>query len=194
LPCPGAGDEEEVGRNYGRLVTSPEFAALRAIKAAESDQIGNGIDVPALREVLTARIDAVNQGDMRATEGMLMAQAAALQTLFSRLIERASCQSSIQVGEALYRMAFRAQNQSRATLETLSKVKNPPVYAKQANIGTNVQVNNGSRAHGTENQPTQLLTQAHGTTLDTLGTGTTGGIDQAMETVGAVDGTTHGGG
>jgi hypothetical protein len=49
------------------------------------------------------------------------------------------------------RMAMRAQNQCRMTLETLATIKNPPVvYAKQANInnGGQQQVNNGVEPTG----------------------------------------------
>jgi hypothetical protein len=48
------------------------------------------------------------------------------------------------------RLALKAQSQSRATVETLATVKNPPVvYAKQANFAAGAQqVNNGiSPAH-----------------------------------------------
>ena len=44
------------------------------------------------------------------------------------------------------RMAMKAQNQCRMTLETLATIKNPPVvFARQANInnGGQQQVNNG---------------------------------------------------
>lgn len=199
LPCnfPPSATDDDVARGYGKLITSPEFAALRAIKAAESDQIGDGIDVPGLKAVLSEQIQAVNAGDMQSVEGMLVAQAVSLQTVFSRLIERASCQTSIAVGEALYRVALRAQNQSRATLETLSKVKNPPtaVFAKQANISGGHQQINNTPAHAEhQSAQTQLLTQSHGTTLDSIGATTAGGSDQAVEALGEIHRAAHGGG
>lgn len=51
---------------------------------------------------------------------------------------------NLDATEAYLRLALKAQNQSRATLETLSTIKNPPVLiAKQANITTGQrQVNN----------------------------------------------------
>jgi hypothetical protein len=55
----------------------------------------------------------------------------------------------MEAGERYLRLALKAQSQSRATLETLSAIKNPPVvYAKQANIAHGPQqVNNGQTPH-----------------------------------------------
>jgi hypothetical protein len=96
--------------------------------------------------------------------------------------------------EGFMRMALRAQNQCRATLETLATIKNPPVvFAKQANINQgsgNQQVNNGTPApasHAQKNiiQPNELLEVQHGgETLDTSATGTTIRKNQAVEAVG----------
>jgi hypothetical protein len=63
-------------------------------------------------------------------------------------------------------MALRAQNQSRATLETLSAMKNPSVViTKQANISAgHQQVNNvlvDLRQQETQLQPTQLSGEVH---------------------------------
>ena len=99
------------------------------------------------------------------------------------------------------RMALRAQNQCRATLETLSTIKNPPVvFAKQANFANGPQqVNNGATVsvtpvHAGENkiQQNELLTEVqHGETVDTRATGATIGNDPAMETMGEVHRRTH---
>jgi hypothetical protein len=56
--------------------------------------------------------------------------------------------SAAGVIENYMRMAMRAQNQCRMTLETLATIKNPPVvFAKQANInnGGQKQVNKPDR-------------------------------------------------
>lgn len=91
------------------------------------------------------------------------------------------------------RIALKAQNQSRMTLETLAAIKNPPVvFAKQANINQgngNQQVNNGTpapdaRAEKTINQPNELLEVQHGgETLDTRTAGAASGKDKAMAAV-----------
>jgi hypothetical protein len=123
---------------------------------------------------------------------MLINQATALQTLFSRLVERSMGHSHLPNMESLMRMALRAQNQCRMTLETLSTIKNPPiVYARQANVTTGPQqINNGSaapsRAREIENEQSKLLEHNHGERLDPRTEGAAGSIDPALETVGAV--------
>ena len=86
------------------------------------------------------------------------------------------------------RMAFRAQNQCRMTLETLSNIKNPPViFAKQANFsGGHQQINNGlpaSRAEENQNLQSKLLVEAQngGTALDINTTGAAVPINSELE-------------
>jgi hypothetical protein len=128
---------------------------------------------------------------MKLPEAMLMNQAVALQSLFARLTERGIQQDHMPHLEGFMKLALRAQNQCRATLETLATIKNPPViFAKQANINHgNQQVNNGATAPAThteeiKNEPNQLLEVDHGSkTLDTGTTSATGRKDYAMATV-----------
>jgi hypothetical protein len=86
-----------------------------------------------------------------------------------------------------------AQNQARATLETLATIKNPPNLAivKQANIGQAVQVNNGtaptSRAREFENAPNKLLEVIDGERLDVGAATPASRADSALEAVEAID-------
>ena len=101
--------------------------------------------VGALRE----QGEAVNRGDLTGAERMLCAQAVALNAVFSELARRAALNMGEHLGamETYMRLALKAQSQSRATVETLAAIKNPPVvFARQANInnGGQQQVNNGS--------------------------------------------------
>lgn len=119
--------------------------------------------------------------------------------IFGRLVERGMNNDHLPAFEGNMRMALRAQNQCRATLETLAAIKNPPVvFAKQANINHgsgNQQVNNGTPAPDSVNsprteeiksEPNQLLEVQHGSEiLDTRATSATGGKDQAMATLDA---------
>ena len=54
-------------------------------------------------------------------------------------------QTGLRQIEGMMKLALRTQSQSRATIETLSNVKNPRQFitAKQANIAEVQQVNNG---------------------------------------------------
>lgn len=196
VECPIGTTPEETARHYGRLITKPELHAYRIVKAAEEPGLASQIDTPGLMAALKEQIQAVNAGDLRHAEAMLISQATSLQTLFSRLTERAMAQNFLQTMEPLLKLALRCQNQSRQTLETLATVRNPPlVVARQANIGTNVQVNNGTGAPcagKNENEQTQLLSEGHGTTMDSSGATAPIGIDSAVETVGALDRTAHG--
>lgn len=93
--------------------------------------------------------EAINRGDLTAAERMLNAQAVALNAIFGELARRAALNMGTHLGatESYLRLALKAQSQSRATVETLAAIKNPPVvFARQANInnGGQQQVNNGA--------------------------------------------------
>lgn len=102
-------------------------------------------DMVALTKTLAESMKPVLQGDMNACEAMLFSQATALQAIFMNLSLKAAKQEYLTHHESFLRLALKAQNQCRATLETLSAIKNPSyVFAKQANIAHGMQqVNNG---------------------------------------------------
>ena len=188
--------KEEQAREYARMMVSPELAAYRVLSSADSMgsmvKMWGGIDVPSLTDVLRDQAAAVNRGELNHIEAMLMNQATALQSLYARLTERAMGQDHMPNFEGFMRMALRAQNQCRATLETLAAIKNPPVvFAKQANINQgngNQQVNNGTSdpaSHAGEiiNQQSELLEAQHGERMDTGTAGATIVKNPAMATV-----------
>jgi len=180
-------------RKLAALVISPELAACRVINGAEKKSgIGEDIDVPYLMEQLRNSAVAANRGDLTQAEAMLMNQATALQSLFARLAERGMGCDSAPAFEVNMRMALRAQNQCRATLETLAAIKNPPViFAKQANIANgHQQINNGapSQAREIDNQQSKLLEEQHGEWLDTGAAGAAVGADKAMAALGEING------
>jgi len=94
------------------------------------------------------------------------------------------------------RLALKAQAQARATAETLSVIKNPMPYIKQANIANGPQqVNNGkstqyAQAHApagnSQTLQNELLEHQHGDYLDTRAQGQTVGADTHLEAVGTV--------
>lgn len=193
MPIQAMETEIETGRNVAKMATSSELAAFRVIDAAEGKfGIGEHIDVPTLLRALRDQSAALNEGDMTNPEAMLINQATALQSLFARLTEKALGAEYMSNFEAYMRMALRSQSQCRATLETLSAIKNPPVvYAKQANIAQgHQQVNNNvdPRAREIQNPENELLEQNDGKRLDTRTTGKTIKDDPAMATLGAVNG------
>ena len=133
-------------------------------------------DLLALLDTLADDMKDLWTGDMKRAEAMLFGQAHALQAIFTNLARRASSQEYLKQWEAYLRMALKAQNQCRMTLETLATIKNPPVViARQANInnGGQQQVNNGADTPAPSGQQsthaanmqaaqTELLEQRHG--------------------------------
>lgn len=150
-------------------------------------------NVQALMEQLRTKFEQVENGNLQHCEAMLIGQAHALQAIFMNLARRAANQEFLKQYETYLRIALKAQNQSRMTLETLATLKNPQVvYAKQANINQgsgNQQVNNGtpaptSHAEKNVNHPNELLEVQHGsTTMDSSTTSTAGRKHKAMATV-----------
>lgn len=150
--------------------------------------------------------EAINRGDLSAAERMLNSQAVALNAIFGELARRAALNMGTHLGatESYMRLALKAQSQSRATVETLAAIKNPPVvFARQANIAHGPQqVNNGpapstspASAHPgeTASAPTELLEDCtHGRTqLDARATKAASRTHPQLEPVGAIDRPAH---
>ena len=72
-------------------------------------------DVNALAAELGKQVEAVNGGDLRRAEGLLIAQAHTLDNIFANLARRATGQQYLPQWEAYMRMAMKAQNQCRKT-------------------------------------------------------------------------------
>lgn len=171
--------------------------ALRFVESEHGD-ISLTHMVAALRE----HGAAVNRGDLSAAERMLNGQAVALNAMFAELARRGAAfmGTRLPVAESYLRLALKAQSQSRATVETLAAIKNPPtVFARQANInnGGQQQVNNGpapvipragARTGQTISEQNELLEErTHGSAqMDIRATPGTGRGNQALEPVGAV--------
>jgi hypothetical protein len=160
---------------------------------------GEEVDVVAVHHAMVAVATNAKDGYLGDAETILMAEAVSLNAMFANLARLAHATQLVDQFDRYLRLAFKAQNQCRATLETLAMMKNPPVFAKQANITAGPQqVNNGvinpgvARAGISESAPNKLL-EAHGDRLDDLAAGSAGKGDSTMEAVGAIDGTTHAG-
>lgn len=150
-------------------------------------------DYSAMAVIESLKKDAVkiNAGDMTKVEAILSSQATALNGMFSALANRAASNMGkhIETSERYLRMALKAQNQCRMTLETLSNIKNPPVvYARQANISNGPQqVNNTLHAYTGENknQPIKVLEQSNEQRVDSPAQSETGHSNSELETVDA---------
>lgn len=153
--------------------------------------------------VLVDAIDRARSGNLKDVEGMLAVQAITLNTVFNTLAHRAASNlnSSLSTAEAYLRLALKAQNQSRMTIETLANIKNPPtVFAKQANIAHQQQVNNGvpmrcSGPHAHESnkhsEPSKLLEASHDERVESGAQGASGRPHQDVAPLGAVHRAAH---
>ena len=153
LPVPTAYEEDGkslddmLGDAQTRLITSSEDSAFYLLRQISQDRgFGEYVDYPSMIASLKMMADNVNKGDMREMEAMLVSSAKCLEVLAESLLVRGLRQDMWHHLDGFLKLGLKAQNQMRHTIETLGKLKNPPVViAKQANLATNQQVNNHSR-------------------------------------------------
>jgi hypothetical protein len=144
-------------------------------------------------EVMQADIKAVNGGNLDKLEGMLTAQAEALNAMFNNLAKRALNAAYLPQLDTFTRLAMKAQSQCRTTVEAIAEIKYPKsaTFIKQANIAQQQQVNNGkATAHAREKDITptnELFTESAHAALDTGRTGPAIGLDSQLEAMGAVN-------
>ena len=136
---------ESDSRSYTRALLNPSAQAGHTIKAVGGFKSEFLDFIAELHE----QIEAVNRGDMKRPEAILVGQSYILNEIFNSLARRAFNQNNIKHHETYLRLALKAQTQCRATLETLSNIKNPPiVYTRQANIANGPQqINNEAPSH-----------------------------------------------
>ena len=163
---------------------------LSAATLKQYSGAGEDLEVSDLAAEMKKAGDEAVAGDMKRVERMLANQLLTLDMLFNNLAQRSGRQDTFRGIEVLMRLALKAQAQARATAETLSVIKNPMPYIKQANIAHgHQQINNGQQATGAGNsqsEPNKLLEAQHGNTLDFGAQAAAGRADQTLEAVGAV--------
>jgi len=147
-------DSEQEKRFHARLALDPSITGAIAIAPFSTTLV----EPIALAECLVEQSRMVNDGNLQRAEAMLITQAHTLDSIFSSLARRSAANmgENVQTAERYMRLALKAQSQCRATLQTLSELKNPiPVaYVHQANITSGPQqVNNGQRALGSSHAP-----------------------------------------
>ncbi len=176
------------------MMLGPHLANARAAVHFAGKQSGEFLPIGPFAAALGKSAELVNAGNMEDVEATLVSQAVTLNFMFGELSRTAASNmgANPDASERYFRMALKAQNQSRITLETLSNMKNPPViYAKQANIAHgHQQVNNGPmppplHAGGIPNPPNKLLERGHEQRMDTPTQSPTGSSDTKVETVAA---------
>lgn len=180
-------DGETPTQAMARVGLTPEF--LSAAVLVDGKMMGD-VDVIEVVDELRRQTAALNSGDLTRAEDMLLAQAHTLDGLFAQLASRALRSQQRDGLESYMRLALKAQNQARATLQTLAEMKVPRqvAFVRQANIGNQVQVNNGAasqpaRTRKSKKAQNELLEVEHGERLDARAASTAGGTDPAMATL-----------
>ncbi|KIG04891.1 hypothetical protein BurMR1_3702 [Burkholderia sp. MR1] len=193
----GETDEQAIARSALRAEADAAFTRQAFLPEGSAG-------LTAHVDALENQIKAVHAGSMGGPEGMLVAQAATLDAIFHRLARQASAHitnGQPTAADIYLRQALRAQNQCRATLQTLGEIKNPRAVAfvKQANIANGPQqVNNGVepstrvRAHEeNSDRANELLADQRAAqdaaTLDTRAEGRASRRNKALAAVDAID-------
>ena len=187
--------DENKGVVIARKVLRPTVQAAVTLK--EYGKAYGDLDLSGLIDALTVQTKAASGGDLERGEAMLATQAHTLDAIFNNLARRAINAEYMNHLDLYLKLALRAQSQCRATWETLSAMKNPPMvgYARQANIAHGPQqVNNAtsttdatSRARETVEVQNKLLEEGDEQRLDIGAESAAGRVDPAMASLGEVD-------
>lgn len=200
---PGKKSRAERRKRTSSLATAGGMANVSVIAAYQNGVFDpKDLDILECRHEVVKRVGQVNDGNTVHVVGLLMAQALALNSIFTKLSVQAAQvdERDLRKLETYIRLALKAQSQSRATLEALVAVGNPPVlFAQQANVAFGPQqVNNGTAppagsgragAHASENQSEQskLLEIEHGERMDFGAQDSPVGTHQDLAPVGEVN-------
>ena len=192
-PKQTAADGEAKRKQQSRAILVPAITHAAVVQTYNQRMSDIELDQEAIRDGIIEKSKAVISGDMSSSERMLVAQASTLNAVCVDLFARAHSNLGEYVGaaETFMKLALKAQNQCRMTLETLAAIKNPPViYARQANFANGPQqVNNCVIPHAAkcENAPNELLEGKHdeGKRLDGGAPGQALSGNPAMAAVGA---------
>ncbi len=135
---------------------------MNAVTAVAFSKHLGELDLTACVAAIQTSTRRVQNGDLAGLEATLAAQVVTLNAMFTQLAHQTSRMTLVDQIDRFTRLALKAQGQCRATAETLALMKNPPVFARQANIAHGPQqVNNGtvipSRAENSEPQPIELM-------------------------------------
>ena len=191
-------------RAIAELALNPLMSNAGTARTFAKGTLGT-VDLTETLIVMREKAEHVKAGDLSEVEATLISQAVALDSIFTEMARRAALNMGeyVTATETYLRLAFKAQSQCRATLETLAEIKNPRAVAfvRQTNIaGGPQQVNNGmqpvsepcSLAHGNSKiQSVELSGARHELPPDTGTPALARPIDSQLETVAAIERATN---
>ena len=176
------GEDETKEQALAEFQSKSEFLSTAVIESFNVG-LGDDFDFQSNMRVLGKTIREIQSGDLSKIEQMYISQAVALEAMFASMARRAKVQDKLLQYDTHMRLALKAQNQSRATLQALVQLKQPSntQFIKQANIAQgHQQVNNLAEKNITPQN--ELLEDIHGNShLDTGTTTAPKGIDTALE-------------
>lgn len=119
-----------------RPVNDCAVRAALTVRAFSDGADSEEPDLPTLVATLSEQVATAADGGVKGSQATLAAQALTLDHLFHHLMRRAADSRFLETKRTYLSLALRAQAQSRATLEALATIKNPPMvgYVRQANI------------------------------------------------------------
>ena len=182
-------------RVLAEIALSPVFANALTARRYSKGNFGEN-DLTGSVEALQAKVAKVMAGDLSEMEALLVAQATALDTIFTELARRAALNMGeyINATDTYLRLALKAQSQCRTTVEALAELKNPRhvAFVKQANIAHGPQqVNNGGQAPASREKFANPSNELSGGTNELLpdarASKAQGRANHPVEAVGEVD-------
>jgi hypothetical protein len=120
---------ETGARSLARALTEPGMRHAGAVNAFASRAIGGEIERPGAGDFADALTEALKRaGDPKDSKRMLAAQAIALDATFTEMLRRSALNLADypDAAERYLRLALKAQANSRATLEALHRLSEPP--------------------------------------------------------------------
>lgn len=129
-------------RVLAEVALDPAASILSAVQAFNHGSAG-AQSVTDIYNLLLEQGKAVNGGDLSHQRAMLVAQATTLNAIFAEMARRASSNMGeyLNAMQIYMRLAFKAQAQSRATIEALDRLTNGHVQTVK-----HVHVNEGGQA------------------------------------------------
>ncbi|MBV5295412.1 MAG: hypothetical protein JZU58_24000 [Curvibacter lanceolatus] len=197
----GAPKDKSFSQLVAGVMLSPAFNGANVVQSFGKGLINDEAKFFDIADELKSTFKDVKAGNLSGMEQMLVAQATALQSMFTSLALRAQAQTQMPHLEKFMGLALKAQAQSRATIQALVELKYPRqvAFVKQLNTTTGAQqINNGTQAiTRTEekliapNEVKALEDERDGSTYLDAGAATAPGReDQAVAAVAAKHGTT----
>lgn len=119
---PGKSDQ----RALAEIALEPAAHAMATARLFNAGSFGAKIEETETYLVLCDEIKAVTDGGLSHHRALLAGQAIALNSIFTEMSRRAALNMGeyLQASETYMRLALKAQNQSRATIEALDRLAN----------------------------------------------------------------------